>query len=1085
MNSVKIPVRVARLVLTCAFVVLLPCPAAMAQKPKLPPREKLPQVPAGFEISVFAGEPLIYKPTSLCFDARGRAMVGQGPQYHLSESISDTDSVVLLLDSDNDGVADRRRIFATGFNSIQGLAWKGNDLYVANAPELTVVRDLDGDDVADEYVVVYTDLGNHEHALHGLVWGPDGRLYMSKGNSKGHNQPEKYGRVAPRAFRELWDVAHPTGAADIPAPRTFPAATYRKTYHDPHDDWGRQGGVLRCEPLGSGLEIVSRGMRNPWDIAIDSGFNLLGTDNDQTQGDRIIMPFFGAHFGWGHRYSSHWTGAGNLPTVPVSGPMTSGSWAGITWYDHGQFPAAYQNVFFINDWMFGTYVYRPEWNGALLTAAEGRLEPFIRRRNGGMIYRPTDIACGPDGAIYTLGWGGNYHYEPGQEGSWLFRVSHRDARPNQQPAQQTPLATQSVPQLLAELGPGVIPSRRVNAQDELVRRGASIRQTLLTAIRSGRLSRGQETWAAWAVGRMTDDAPRHTDTIRQWAQPAKGTRISRNLRIQALRILGFRAHRSGAAQQLRSLAPAILSDPDPRMRFEAIQAFHQAQLTTATAAIVEQLARETDRIVFYAGWQALRVLATRDARRALLTHPQPGVRLAALLGLQGDYAVTRQDVLNLVDRESDPRVQSWALTFAMTAQPPAKLSNGTLRIEMEQTWPIDQIIDRAQQSPRPQLRRLYLQMIARASVREGSQQQQLLTFYRSLQSDLDRRLILPAAATTLDALPDLWAALGHESLRDAAISGIANLHRRRVKQLSSDETAIRNTIPGLSSVNGFAAEIANRILKNLSEVGPDDPRVSAALRALNDLPLPKPWSIDNKALNRLLDILGNRKEPAVRRHALRLIGKLGSSAVADNPRLTSVLRDLCRVPDAHLYRDLQAVSRQLELEIPVPKPRAATITTVLGRLERGDVQRGQRLFFDRIAGAGCVSCHRVRGRGTALGPDLSGVGVRLTPENMVKAIIQPDAAITEGFAMQLFLGVDGRTHIGAVIRETDASVTLLQTDGSLRTIAIESIESRKRLKQSVMPTGYALLGPEQLADLTAWLLTLRDAPTVVPSESSN
>jgi len=97
-------------------------------------------------------------------------------------------------------------------------------------------------------------------------------------------------------------------------------------------------------------------MRNPWDIAIDAGFNLLGTDNDQTQGDRIIMPFFGAHFGWGHRYSSHWTGEGNLPTVPVSGPMTSGSWAGIVYHDHEHFPPAYRNVFFVNDWMFGTYV---------------------------------------------------------------------------------------------------------------------------------------------------------------------------------------------------------------------------------------------------------------------------------------------------------------------------------------------------------------------------------------------------------------------------------------------------------------------------------------------------------------------------------------------------------------------------------------------------------------------------------------------------------------------------------------------------------------------------------------------------------
>ena len=59
-----------------------------------------------------------------------------------------------MIDSDGDGVADKSKIFATGFNCIQGLAWHGKDLWVGNSPDLTVVRDLDGDDVADEYVLL-------------------------------------------------------------------------------------------------------------------------------------------------------------------------------------------------------------------------------------------------------------------------------------------------------------------------------------------------------------------------------------------------------------------------------------------------------------------------------------------------------------------------------------------------------------------------------------------------------------------------------------------------------------------------------------------------------------------------------------------------------------------------------------------------------------------------------------------------------------------------------------------------------------------------------------------------------------------
>ena len=108
----------------------------------------------------------------------------------------------------------------------------------------------------------------------------------------------------------------------------FTRDTYKATYQDPGDDWGREGGVLRSDDMGANLEIVSRGSRNPWDIAFDSGFNWLGTDNDQSEGDRVFMPFFGAHFGWGHVWSTHWTGADHAPTAPISGPVFDGSGTG-------------------------------------------------------------------------------------------------------------------------------------------------------------------------------------------------------------------------------------------------------------------------------------------------------------------------------------------------------------------------------------------------------------------------------------------------------------------------------------------------------------------------------------------------------------------------------------------------------------------------------------------------------------------------------------------------------------------------------------------------------------------------------------
>ena len=381
-----------------ALILLSCCPTRPATA------DDLPTVPPGFRIELVAREPLVRNPCSLAFDTRGRLYVGMGPQYRSPRPDTPGDRVVILQDPDGDGRFDETVTFAQGFNCIQGLAWHGDDLWVANAPDLTLVRDLDGDDRADEYVRVYTDLGNLEHGLHGLNWGPDGRLYMSKGNSKGLTRP---GRIAPLPFRELWGVTAPEGSPDFPAPQKFEPDHYAHQYHDPADDWGREGGVLVCDDLGANLEIVSRGFRNPWDIAFDSGFNWQGTDNDQNEGDRVFTPFYGAHYGWGHSWSAHWSGENHLPTAPITGPVFHGSGTGIVFYDAVQFPAQYRGVWFFNDWLRKTtFVYRPVWEGALQQPAGGRWLPFVE--GGAALYKPTDLEVGPDGALYILGWGTEY-----------------------------------------------------------------------------------------------------------------------------------------------------------------------------------------------------------------------------------------------------------------------------------------------------------------------------------------------------------------------------------------------------------------------------------------------------------------------------------------------------------------------------------------------------------------------------------------------------------------------------------------------------------------------------------------------------
>ena len=629
----------------------------------------LPTVPSELQVELFAREPMVRNPGAMAFDARGRLFVGQGPQYRNPKPDTPGDTVVILIDANRDGIADATRTFASGLNSIQGLAWHGRDLWIGNSPDLTIVRDLDGDDRADEYVKVYTDLGNLEHANHGHTWAPDGKLYFSQGTSKGLTQP---GRVAPKPFRDLWGVQAPPGTPDFPSPQVFTRETYKATYQDPGDDWGREGGVLRSDDMGANLEIVSRGSRNPWDIAFDSGFNWLGTDNDQSEGDRMFMPFFGAHFGWGHVWSTHWTGADHAPTAPISGPVFDGSGTGILYYDAPQLPPAFRGVWFFNDWLRKTtFVYRPRWDGALIQPEGGRWQSFASGGGAGRavayygardtgvppvataLFRPVDIVAGPDGALYVSGWGEEYGAiwkdgEQANEGR-IFRISWPAAPATtwDTPKRRKPIGQWTIEELFDDLG-SLLPVWSVDAQDELVRRGTAVTDALTARLRGTGLTQAQETWALWTLGRMAL-ADR---TLDAWVADT-GRHLSLNATIQAIRIAAHRIREGRSTGPLPAYVVAALQDAEPRLRFAAVQAVAQARQRQLVPQLSDLAARENDRVTQYAAWQALREIATPDILRALLKDERGAVRRAALLALLESRALEPADVKPLVrDRDA-------------------------------------------------------------------------------------------------------------------------------------------------------------------------------------------------------------------------------------------------------------------------------------------------------------------------------------------------------------------------------------------------------------------------------------------------
>lgn len=596
--------------------------------------EDFPIVAEDLDVSLFARDPVVRNPCALTFDAQGRPCVGMGPQYRSPDADTEPDSVWILKDTDKDGLADARHMFATGFNSIQGLAWKGEWLWVANAPDLTRVRDTDGDEVADEYIRVYTDLGNLEHGLHGLNFGPDGRLYMSKGNSKGLTiLPD---RLAPAAFRELWGVEVPPGTPE-PLPAAFTSGTYEKNYQNPRDDWGVTGGILRCNDDGSNLEIVSQGFRNPWDMAFDDHFDWLGTDNDQTMGDKIFTPFFGSHFGWGHPWSYDWKGDYHLPTAPSSGPLFEGSGAGVIHCAIPGYPDKYNHVFFINDWLNREiFIYRSRWDGAwrkpdrlelevLAHAGGGRSMPLSKGRS----FDPVDIEMGPDGAIWITSWGRQYgaHYADGKlanEGR-VYRIWPRNYSPSI-PSRDT----RTVEGLIADLG-SHLPAWRTNAQEKLIQRGKGVEPFLRTALQNPELSDALETWLVWTIGRINPGA---------WFEG------STNQKIQSIRVATFN----------RRMCPAIrkaLADKEPRVRLAAVIALRELGASDSAEALLDLASRELDRIVYYATWGALMDLLPQNQRKKLLNDRRAPIRLAALLGLlEKDVLSIKEIEIHTMDKDS-------------------------------------------------------------------------------------------------------------------------------------------------------------------------------------------------------------------------------------------------------------------------------------------------------------------------------------------------------------------------------------------------------------------------------------------------
>jgi len=164
----------------------------------------------------------------------------------------------------------------------------------------------------------------------------------------------------------------------------------------------------------------------------------------------------------------------------------------------------------------------------------------------------------------------------------------------------------------------------------------------------------------------------------------------------------------------------------------------------------------------------------------------------------------------------------------------------------------------------------------------------------------------------------------------------------------------------------------------------------------------------------------------------------------------------------------------------MPESHAAAIVAYLHSMAEsaarntghGDAARGRAVFEGK---GGCRGCHRVKGEGSRLGPDLSEVG-RLSPSvDLEHSILDPDARVLPPHRFVRVVTSDGVTITGRLLNHDTFSVEVMDAQENLRSFDKSQLREFTFLEHSPMPSFRGKLSDQEVADLVSYLTTLKGA----------
>ncbi len=313
----------------------------------------------GYRIELFASEkefPNIANPVQMAFDNRGRLWVATMPSYphYRPGDGKPNDKLLILEDTNADGVADRETVFADGLHLPTGFEFAPEGVYVAQGTHLMLLKDTNGDDHVDVRETVLSGFDDHDthHVISAFCADPSGALFMGEGTFLHSNIETAYGPVR-----------------------------------------SSNGGFFRYSPQRGHLERTTRlSIPNPWGIAFDEwGQNFFLDTSDPSlrwmqQGSVQV------------RYGEFVPNPPNLIEKAQRVRPTSG----LEFVSSRHFPDDVQGDVLLHNTIgfLGTKQHTMEDDG---TGYKSRHRQDLLVCTDGN-FRPVDLEFAPDGSLYLLDW---------------------------------------------------------------------------------------------------------------------------------------------------------------------------------------------------------------------------------------------------------------------------------------------------------------------------------------------------------------------------------------------------------------------------------------------------------------------------------------------------------------------------------------------------------------------------------------------------------------------------------------------------------------------------------------------------------